>query len=165
MWNNWSVETALEWKIADQIEELTSQGDAFAANHRFVEAMAAYEAAWNLLPEPRVQWEESTPILGALGDFAYFLADYPAVRDYVSYALLCPNGEGNGFLHFRLGAAHYRFGDLQRAADQLRKAYDAEGFDLFDGEDPALWDFLKSHVPAPATGWPDAPKARWWKIA
>jgi hypothetical protein len=63
-----------------------------------------------------------------------------------------PDAIGNPFLHLRLGQCLYELGDLDRAADELTRAYLGGGADLFDGADQYL-AFLKTRLEPPPGGW------------
>jgi hypothetical protein len=64
-----------------------------------------------------------------------------------------PDALGNPFLHLRLGQCRFELGDLDRAADELARAYMADGEDVFDGEDPKYLAFLKTRLQPPPGGW------------
>ncbi|MFN6111273.1 MAG: tetratricopeptide repeat protein [Planctomycetota bacterium] len=135
-----------------RIKALCADGDLFAEDGDYPTALSQYLAAWDLLPEPQTQWEAATWILGAIGDANYRSGDYIAGRDNLSLAMHCPNAIGNPFLHLRLGQCQFELGNLDRAADELARAYMGGGSDLFDGGDKYL-TFLKSRVAPPREDW------------
>ncbi|MFY8059654.1 MAG: hypothetical protein ACOVRM_18050, partial [Planctomycetaceae bacterium] len=51
-----------------KIQKLSAEGDELAASGRFEDALKAYWAAWDLLPEPQTDWEAATWLLAAIGD-------------------------------------------------------------------------------------------------
>src|SRR5215475_1516855 len=63
------------------IRRLCALGDSHAHTRRYPEALASYWAAWDLLPEPRTDWEAATWILAAVGDANFLSGDYAAGRD------------------------------------------------------------------------------------
>jgi hypothetical protein len=112
-----------------------------------------YGAAWDLLPEPKTQWEAATWILGTIGDVSFQSGDFGAGRDKLSLAMQCPDAIGNPFLHLRPGQCQFELGSLDRAADELARAYMAEGTEIFGDEDPKYLDFLKTRLKPPPGGW------------
>jgi len=44
----------------------------------------------------------------------------------------CPGAIGNPFIHFRHGQCQFELGDLERAADELMRAYLGTGRKIFD---------------------------------
>src|SRR5579863_5981528 len=113
----------LEDEAHKRIQDLCSRGDALAEKSDYASALELYWAAWDLLPEPRTDWEAATWILAAIGDANYLGGDYVAGRDNLSMAMHCPQAIGNPFLHLRLGQCQYELGNLDRAADELARAY------------------------------------------
>src|SRR5262249_11762804 len=82
-----------------EIQRLCADGDALAERKDYAQALRSYWAAWDLLPEPKVQWEAATWILAAIGDANFLSRDYNAGRDNLSNAMRCPGAIGNPFLH------------------------------------------------------------------
>lgn len=93
----------------EEICRLCALGDEHADEERFTEALSVYWAAWDLLPEPKTQWEAATWILAAIGDANFFGGDFVAGRDNLALAMHCPDAIGNPFLHLRLGQCQYEW--------------------------------------------------------
>ena len=143
-----------------EIERLCEVGNELAERQEFAPALKSYWAAWDLLPDPKVQWEAAAWILGAVGDANFLSGDYVAGRDNLANAMHCPDAIGNPFLHLRLGQCQFELGALDRAADELIRAYAVAGPDIFKDQDPKYVKFLQSRakdVKAPGKSW------RFWK--
>jgi tetratricopeptide (TPR) repeat protein len=138
-----------------RITELCEEGNDLAEQGAFSEAVGMFQQAWDLLPEPAVQWEAATWILAALGDVYFLSGDYEAAREKLSLAMHAPGAIGNPFLHLRLGQVQFELGNEQRAADELARAYLQEGKKIFEGEDPKYLDFIKGKLRPPECGWPE----------
>jgi tetratricopeptide (TPR) repeat protein len=136
-----------------RITQLCEEGDAFAEQEQYAEALEKYWAAWDLLPEPPTDFEAATWILGAIGDANYQNGDFVAGRDNLANAMHCPDAIGNPFLHFRLGQCQFELGNEERAADELARAYMGAGPDIFSDDDPKYFDFLKTVLKPPEGGW------------
>lgn len=144
--------TELPEPIHEKIKLLSSQGDEFANQRDFTEAVARYRQAWELVPEPKTDWEASTWLLAALGD-AYFLsAHFAWGAGAFEQALSCPGGVGNPFIHLRLGQCAFERGDLSKAAEHLARAYILEGREIFERDDAKYFGFLKTRLRPPAVG-------------
>lgn len=133
-------------EIDEQIQSLCQEGDELAGDGTYAKALDCYWAAWNLLPEPKTGWEAATWILGAVGDANYLNRDFAAGRDNLSFAMRCPGAIGNAFLHLRLGQCDYQLGNLDRAADELTRAYMAAGVEIFEQDDTKYLAFLKTRL-------------------
>ncbi len=133
------------------IQSLCEKGDALAESGRYAAALEQYWAAWDLLPEPRTDWEAVTWILTAIGDANFLANDFTAGRDNLSMAMRCPAAIGNPFIHLRLGQCQFELRDLDRAADELTRAYMGAGPEIFEGADK-YFAFLKTRIQLPPTG-------------
>lgn len=138
--------------IYDSVTSYSKAGDDFAAQGKYAEALAQYWSAWDLLPEPKTDWDAATWILAAIGDANFLAGDFVAGRDNLSTAMHCPEAIGNPFLHLRLGQCQFELGNLDRAADELARAYMGAGADLFEGAGK-YFDFLKTKLKPPPGGW------------
>ena len=76
-----------------------------------------------------------------------------AGRDNVSMAMHCPGAIGNPFLHLRLGQCQFELGNLDRAADELARAYMGTGIEIFEDEEGKYFEFLKTRLQPPPGGW------------
>jgi tetratricopeptide (TPR) repeat protein len=135
-----------------QIQALCKKGDSLAEKEKFSAALKQYWAAWELLPQPRTQWEAATWILGAIGDANFLSEDFIAGRDNLSLAMHCPDAIGNPFLHLRLGQCQYEMGNLDRAADELTRAYTGGGEEIFEDAEE-YFAFLKTRLKPPPWAW------------
>jgi len=149
----------LDDHVHAEIERLTRSGDAFAEQGNFPNALSEYWKAFDLLPEPKTDWEAATWILGAIGDANFLGKDFQAGVDNLSSAMHCPGAIGNPFLHLRLGQCRFETGNLERAADELARAYALEGEDIFAIDDPKYFEFLKTRIEI------EPPRKKpWWKF-
>ena len=94
----------------DTICQLCEQGDTLADDGQYAEALDLYWQAWDLLPEPKTDWEAATWILAAIGDADFLSSDFAAAHEHLSHAMFCPDAIGNPFLHLRLGQAQFELG-------------------------------------------------------
>jgi len=132
--------------LYSKVQNFCAAGDELANDRQFDAAISSYNSAWELIPEPKNEWEASTWVLGAIGD-ACFLGGYMgSAREALEYAMTCPGGLGNPFLHLRLGEVLYEGNDMERATQELMRAYMGEGEDIFLNEDKKYLDFLRSRV-------------------
>jgi tetratricopeptide (TPR) repeat protein len=135
-----------------QITNLSEEGDALAEQARYREAIERYIAALGLLPEPKFDWEACTWLLAAIGDANFRGRNYEQAKVSLSDAMHCPGAIGNPFIHLRLGQAQFELGNLERAADELARAYMGGGKEIFSEDDPKYFAFLKTVLKPPASG-------------
>lgn len=133
-------------EIHGEIKRLCAVGDQQAKRGEFGPALTSYWEAFDLVPEPKTDWDASTWILAAIGDANFLGHDFTAGRDNLSFAMRCPDAIGNPFLHLRLGQCQFKLNALDRAADELTRAYMGGGIELFSTEEPKYLAFLKTKV-------------------
>lgn len=126
------------------IDQLCQKGDKFAQIDQLDDALDQYEAAWELLPDPKNQWPAATWILMAAGDIYFGHRHFVAARNALREAIESPGGEDNEFLWLRLGQSLFELDDLNGAADALEMALQLNGEDLFADEDPKYLNFIKT---------------------
>ena len=146
----------------EEIRRLCAEGDALAEKSRYPDAIELYWSAWDLLPEPKTEWDAATWILVAIGDANFQSGDYEAGRDNSSMAMQCPNAIGNPFVHLRLGQCQFELGGLDRAIGELTRAYIGHGEDIFKDNDPKYLAFLKTKLLPPANGWTENESKKSW---
>jgi tetratricopeptide (TPR) repeat protein len=142
----------LDPAIHHRIQALCADGDRLAEARKYDDAISLYNQAWKLVPEPATEWNASTWILAAIADASFLGGDYTTAKEALDYAMHCPNAVGNPFLHLRLGQCCLEKGLLDQAADDLTRAYMAEGHRIFEHEDPKYFEFLKTRIKPPVSG-------------
>ncbi len=136
----------LDDKTHNAIKALCSVGDDLASSKRYKEAISEYNKAWALVPDPKNDWEAATWVLAAIAD-ACFLSGYKtSAREALEYAMSCPGGVGNPFLHLRFGQTLYDLDEKDSSVDELMRAYMGGGEDIFSSEDKKYFLFLKSRA-------------------
>jgi tetratricopeptide (TPR) repeat protein len=139
--------------VHEEVKAFCAAGDAAAQEGELPHAIAQYEKAWALLPEPRLEWEAATWVLAAIGDAQFLAGNFVAAGTALSEAMHCPGAIGNPFLHLRLGQCQFELGNLTRANDELTRAYMGGGSDLFAAQDPKYFAHLKTILREPVGGW------------
>lgn len=140
-------------ELHSQIKQRCEQANTLLDNGQPRPALEELWAAWDLLPEPKTQWEAATFILGSIGDTNFLVGDFEAGRDNLQSAMHCPDAIGNAFLHFRLGQCEFELGDHDNAAQELARAYMAAGVEVFKGDDPKYYAYLQKRLEPPPNGW------------
>lgn len=128
------------------------EGDDLADNGRYREAVEKYLQAFELLPEPKTDWEACTWLLAAIGDANFNSKNYEQASAALNDAMHCPGAIGNPFIHLRLGQSQFELGNLDRANDELARAYMGAGKEIFANEDPKYFAHLKTVLRPPADG-------------
>jgi hypothetical protein len=132
----------MEGDVHERLIALCGEGDEQARRANYREAIAEYNAAWTLIPEPKYEWNASTWVLAAIADAAFLGGYHVTAREALDYVMRCPDAIGNPFLHLRRGEVLYLQSELDAAADELMRAYMEAGPEIFANEDPKYLQFL-----------------------
>lgn len=136
----------LDDQTYSQIQLFSAKGDDFADAGKYDEALGKYNSAWELIPEPRTEWEASTWVLTAIADVAFKAGYLTSAREALDYAMLCPGALGNPFIHLRRGQVLFEQGEGDVAVQELLRAYMGGGDEIFSEDDPKYFLFLRSRV-------------------
>jgi tetratricopeptide (TPR) repeat protein len=130
-----SAEPQLDSALFKTIEAHCKQGDLHTEADAFDLALAEYEQAWALLPDPQRAWEAATWIKIAIADALFFAGRHAAAEEALDFALTCPGGLANPYLELRMGQVLFEQGEIGEAGECLANALEAAGEEIFDGED------------------------------
>ena len=122
----------LDDKLFEEITYHTDSGEKFFEKGHFKEAIEEYNKAFDLIPEPKTNWDASVWTLAAIGDGYFMLKDYGTALEYFRKLMTEYEEVGNPFIRLRYGECLYETGELQAAKEHLFAAYMMEGKDIFD---------------------------------
>jgi tetratricopeptide (TPR) repeat protein len=143
-------------ELHERIEALCAKGDNLAEDGEYAKAIAEYDAAWDLLPTPKANWEAALWILTAIGDAHFHDDNWQACRKVLQKAVKgCGGAVENPFIRLRLGQSLFELGELREAANWMTPAFLTEGKGLFAAENPKYLAFLKGQLQPPPAGWPE----------
>jgi tetratricopeptide (TPR) repeat protein len=140
------VNVVLPPEIRERLDMLCSNGDDLLDAGDLDAALCAYRAAEELIPEPKEDWEAATWIYTAIGDTLFYKGVFRESLQAFQVAIRSPDGLGNPYIHLRLGQCQFELGNLERAADELTRAYMGEGKKIFEGEDLKYFEFLATRI-------------------
>ena len=137
----------LDDAMYSEITRLCEEGNVLDEAGDHAGAIACFSEAWNLLPEPKFQWEAASWLLVSIGDVSFQRGKYEDAKNALQTCLLeCDGMIGNPFVHFRLGQSCFELSEFDRAADELMRAYMGAGEEIFSQHDPKYRDFLASRA-------------------
>ena len=139
----------LDAKTHKAVTRLCEEAETHAEEGRLEEALVAYAQALERLPQPTNHWEAATWIYAAIGDVHFLVGSFETSERAFQEAITCPGAIGNPFLHLRLGQLALEHGDEERAAEELHRAFLAEGEEIFANDDPKYLVFLQSQMEPP----------------
>ncbi|RQP25098.1 tetratricopeptide repeat protein [Piscinibacter terrae] len=142
----------LERGLDAQVKEICDEGDVLIEMGDLKGAFRNFSEALSLVPDPKEKYTVTAGILAGLGDVYFHGKSFLQGKEVLSDAMHCAGAIGSPFLHLRLGQCHFELGNLDRAMDELARAYMGAGLDIFSQEDPKYLGFLKTRLKPPASG-------------
>jgi len=132
--------------IYSEITALCKQGDDLVKAGELEQGKQKYVDALRLLPENHREWETATWIYVAIGDVHFRMMNYDKAFKCFYNAVQCPKGLGNPYIHLRLGQLYYEQENLEKATDELTRAYMGAGIGIFMEDDPKYLEFLETKI-------------------
>ena len=129
-----------------RILELSKQGDDYAKCKKFAKAIDSYYDALDLVPDPLEAYSATTWLLTAIGESYLLSGDCENASDVLEKAMHCPDAIGNPFIHLILGIAQFELGNLDRARDNLARAYMGGGKEIFSEDEIKYYEYLKTFM-------------------
>jgi tetratricopeptide (TPR) repeat protein len=134
----------IEDKTATKIESLCIKAEQMIDADRLADAQKLLFEAYELVPEFKEEWEESTYILVSLGDTFLWQGNFAKALDAYEDALKCPTGDTDPYIAMRRGQCFFETNQKDLAQMALKSALQTAGQELFDGEDPKYLALAKS---------------------
>ncbi len=139
----------LDDELHADIMSLCDRAEQHAGEGEFDLAIPLYQQALDRLPQPVEDFEAATFILSSMGDAAFQQTRYEEAVRFLEQAVHGFRGQGNPFIHLRLGQALWESGDTLRGAEELARAFAAGGEGVFEHEDPRYLSLVKEAVRPP----------------
>lgn len=140
--------------LDEEIQRLAEEGGALMTSNP-AQALTYFQAAWNLLPEPRSECEDAVWLLRDIGHMQFRLGQYAEGKQTLMMAIKeIPGALEEAKIRMRLGQCMLELGH-QGADDWLATAYLLEGLAGFQHEDPKYVAHVKGLLAPPEGGWPE----------
>ncbi|MCI9044299.1 MAG: hypothetical protein HFJ96_02635 [Peptococcaceae bacterium] len=144
----------LSEEIQAEMDDLAQKGNQLENEGRLAEAVAAWQAGLELIPEPQQFYGQTVWFLAAIGDVYFQQGEYRLAHECFDKARgnMTGEGYGNPFIMLRLGECCLEIGDEKNALEYMLRAYMFEGEKIFapddDGEDDGAkyFEFLRTHI-------------------
>ena len=138
--------------IKARVDAMCLEAEAIEEGGDVRAALAKYQSAYALLPDPREDWDEAWWFFATIGDCYFQVRDFERADDQFRLAMVYGEPFGNAFIRMRRGQTLLELGQEEKALEELTAAYMLEGAELFGEEDPKYFEFIKQHLRPPADG-------------
>lgn len=143
----------LPTNVDARFNRLCDDAESLMNDEKYDAALTILNSAYELLPEPREQWNVAVWVLGARAHCYFHQKDFEACRRETTQALSSSADPDSAIAYMRLGQCELELGNLDGAATALERAYKLGGAEMFIVEDSKYFEFLQAQRPAPAGGW------------
>lgn len=138
------MSTDNDWEL--EVNELTKKAEKEDRRGNAAKSIEYYEEAVDLVPEPFEESPYAMRLLSAIGEQYYLSGNLERAFDYYSQAVRAKGGLGWPPFHLRLGQLRYERGEMDRAKDELMRAYMGSGELIFSSEDPKYFELIRDIV-------------------
>jgi tetratricopeptide (TPR) repeat protein len=138
--------TQMTEEMEELLDSLSEQGNEEMENENYSRAIEYFTQAFEILPEPKEDWEASGWLYASIGDAYFCMEEYETALDNFQNAYKIFGTENlNPFIMLRIGQCYFELQDKKNAIEFLLRAYMLEGEEIFEGAED-YFDFLKSKV-------------------
>lgn len=132
---------------SDRIDKIAEQGNKLYELGNLSEALDKYVEGYNLIPEPKNTYSESSWFEVAIGDIYFDNKNYNEALLYYEKAKdnITGIGVNNPYILFKYGASAYKLNMKSKANEYLLRAYMLTGKDIFNDYDKEYFEFLKNN--------------------
>lgn len=148
-----TVNGRLSPDFARKVIKKTAKGNRIESFGDARRAEKIWRRAYDAIPEPKNQFEQSVWLEIFLGDVFFNSQAYAEALPYFqsAYSNITGKGKTNSYLQLRLGACLMETGQHKKALNHLWCAYQMEDGYFFRGTDAKYFDFLKNNLSLSST--------------
>jgi tetratricopeptide (TPR) repeat protein len=130
---------------SDEVTRLVSEARKEEQRYNTAEAIGLYQKAVSLIPEPVEDNPDTSLIYATIGELYFLDNHWEEAFEYYSRAVRSKGGLGRPEVHLRLGQLRYERGELDRARDELMRAYMGMPR-IFELEDSKYFELIKDVI-------------------
>ncbi|MBZ9664126.1 tetratricopeptide repeat protein [Pseudomonas sp. LMG 31766] len=130
--------------LAEKIINVIESGNMMADEGAHEKALAAYNQAWNLLPDPKIEWTMiSSWLAGCFYESFFQLEDFKSALHWASIELDIRESDIDVGPWMNLGKVYYELNDHDAAFNYFKKAFDFGKARVFKEEPKKYYEFFK----------------------
>ena len=119
----------LDDELYAQITKHSDIGEHYFCEGKFRKALEEYQKAFDLIPEPKTDWDASVWTLAAIGD-----SHFMSALEYFEKLMTEYGEEENPFIRVRYGECLYETGKTDLGKEHMLAAFKMEGTEVFDND-------------------------------
>lgn len=128
------------------VKDISKKAKHLTLKGKFKTSIEEYKKGVALLGEPVMESKYAVMLFSGIGE-AYFLQKkWEEALEYYGYAVKSKGGLGEPLIHLRLGQLRYELGDMEKAKDELIRAYMGAGDIIFEAEYPKYFNLIRDII-------------------
>lgn len=129
-----------------KISDITKKAEELAFNSNHQASIDKYKEGLDLLGEQVMSSKYAVMLFSGIGEIFFLEKNWENALEYYGYAVNSTNGLGEPLIHLRLGQLRFEMGDIEKAKDELMRAYMGGGDLIFEGEDSKYFQLIRKIV-------------------
>ncbi|WP_019498219.1 tetratricopeptide repeat protein [Pseudanabaena sp. PCC 6802] len=128
--------------LSQKIVDFTQKAKALMLNGNYQASINKYKEALDLLGEKAMNSKYAVMLFSGIGEIYFLQKKWEDALEYYGYAVNSDGGLGEPLIHLRLGQLRFELGHIEKAKDELLRAYMGGGDLMFKGEDPKYFQII-----------------------
>lgn len=130
----------------EEVKRQVVEAERYEREGNLEKAVRLYISAFFQIPEPVTEADRMAEVCAKIGELSFQQRDARHALEYFTWAVQSKGGLGEPHIHLRLGQLRYERGEVQRARDELMRAYMGAGPEIFAAEDPRYYEAIRDVV-------------------
>lgn len=136
----------LQKEIDSAVTAERNKAFEFKKQNNYQSAEKHYLKAWELLPEPKYDWDSSQILIYRISDFYLEWRKFEQALAWAKQVFDTKPLAGDGTPYITLGRIYFEAGDMDQAFSNFEKAFELAGKRAYDGEDKKYLEFYKKRA-------------------
>lgn len=132
--------------LSKKISDITKKAQELAFNGNHQASIDKYKEGLNLLGEQVMSSKYAVMLFSGIGEIFFLEKNWENALEYYAYAVNSAGGLGEPLIHLRLGQLRFELGHIEKAKDELMRAYMGGGDLMFQGEDSKYFQIIREIV-------------------
>lgn len=131
-------------KVASQIDMLLEKGNDLNISDE--EALKYFLDAWDLVPDPKANWEISFWIAACIKDLYFYRQDYEKAKVWGEWRYQHSDNTIDVAPAYDLGMILFELGDIDEAYKKFSEVYNKGKYRPFRDRPQKYWEFYKEKM-------------------
>jgi len=132
--------------LIQKISDISKNAKRLTLKGNYQASIKEYQKGLDILGEQAMKSKYAVMLFSGIGEAFFLEKKWEDALAYYGYAVKSEGGLGEPLIHLRLGQLRYELGQMEKAKDELMRAYMGGGDLMFEGEDSKYFDLVHEIV-------------------